>query len=123
MNFINNSLCMYSIPLVRAPSSVNVSTSPAAIFSGMSFTLSCSIEILEEVASGVSLQVMWTGPGGSTPTGTLAGSGTSYTSTISETAVVMSDNNYTCSANLVSSVSFLTSSTTSTDTITVGVGK
>ena len=114
---------MYVFNLVRAPSSANVSTSPAAIFAGMSFTLTCSIELSEEVASGVSLQVLWTGPGGSTPTGTLAGSGTSYTSTISGTAVVMSGDNYTCSASLVSSVSFLTSSTTSTDTITVGVGK
>ena len=101
---------------------MNVSTSPAAIFAGMSFTLTCSIELLEEVASDVTLQVMWTGPGGSTP-GTLAGSSMSYTSTISVTAAAMSGDNYTCSASLVSSVSFLTSSTTTTDTITVGVGK
>ena len=102
---------------------MNVSTSPAAIFAGTSFTLTCSIEVLEEVASGVSLQVMWAGPGGSNPTGTLAGTGMSYTSTISETAAAMSGDNYTCSASLASSVSFLTSSRTITDTVTVGVGK
>ena len=102
---------------------MNVSTSPAAIFAGMSFNITCSIELLEEVESGVSLQVMWTGPGGSTPTGTLAGSVMSYTSNISETAAAMSGDNYTCSASLMSSVSFLTSSTTSIDTITVDVGK
>ena len=102
---------------------MNVSTSPAAIFAGVSFTLTCSIELLDEVASGVSLQVMWTGPGGSTPTGTLAGTGTSYTSTISETAAAISGDNYTCSATIVTSVSFLTSSRTNTEIITVGVGK
>ena len=102
---------------------MNVSTSAAAIFAEMSFNITCSIELLEEVASGVSLQVMWTGPGGSTPTGTLAGSGMSYTSTISATAAAMSGDNYTCSASLMSSVSFLASSTTSIDTITVDVSK
>ena len=102
---------------------MNVSTSAAAIFAGMSFTLTCSIELLEEVASGVTLQVMWTGPGGSTPTGTLAGSSVYYTSTLSATAAAMSGDKYTCSASLVSSVSFLTSSRTITNTITVPVGK
>ena len=114
---------MYVFNLVRAPSSVNVSTSAAAIFAEMSFTLTCSIELLEEVASGVTLQVMWTGPSGSTPTGTLAGSGTSYTSTISTTAAALSGDEYTCSSSLVSSVAFLTSSTTTAETITIDVGK
>ena len=102
---------------------MNVSTSPAAIFAGMSFTLTCSIELLEEVASGVSLQVMWTGPGGSTHTGTLAGTGMSYSSNISATATALSGDEYTCSSSLVSSVAFLTSSTTTAETITIDVGK
>ena len=102
---------------------MTVSSSPATVFVGSLFTLICSIELLEDVASGVSLQVMWTGPGGSTPTGTQNGAGASFTSTIFGTAAETSDGgNYICSASVISNGGFLISSTTITGSIAIVVG-
>ena len=101
---------------------MTVSSSPATIFGGSNFTLTCSIELLEEVAKSV-LQVMWTGPDGSSPTGVLAGSGTLYTSTITVTAYNTSDDgNYNCTASHTSSSNFLIGSGSSAN-ITIDIGK
>ena len=102
---------------------MTVSSAPAIIFVSSNFTLTCSIELLEEVASGVMLQVMWRGPGCSSPTGVLAGSGTLYTSTITVTAYNTSDvGNYTCTASLTSSRNFLIGSGSSAN-IMIDIGK
>ena len=115
-------LLCYKYHVVPAPSSVTLSSSPAIIFVGSNFTLTCSIELLEEVAKS-EIQVMWTGPGGSSPTGVLAGSGTLYTSTITVTAYNTSDDgNYNCTASSTSSSNFLIGSGSSAN-ITIDIGK
>ena len=115
-------ICFLNV--VYAPSSVNLSSSTTILFIGSSFTLTCFIELLEEVANGVTLQVVWTRPSGSTSTGTLTGHGTSYISNITVTARDTSDNgNYTCIASLVSSSDFLKNSATTTSSITIDIGK
>ena len=116
-------LLLYYYHVVRPPSSVTVSSSPKPIFAGMSFTLACSIELLEEVASGVVLQVMWRGPDGSIPVGALDGSGTSYINTVIISATDLSSGNYICAASLNSSAGFLTSSAVTTGSLTIVVGK
>ena len=69
------------------------------------------------------LQVMWRRPDGSIPVGALDGSGTSYINTVIMSATDLSSGNYTCAASLNSSVVFLTSSTDTTASLTIEIGK
>ena len=96
-----------------------VSSSPSVIYEGTTFTLTCSIYLFEEMNNLMTLNVTWTVPAGATLTGTLSGSGTSYTST--SMAVIVGS--YTCSARLVSHREHLTSSTNTMSTITVMTGE
>ena len=105
--------------LVCPPSSVTVSSSPSVIYEGSTFTLTCSIKLFEEMSNLMILNVTWTGPAGATLTGTLSGSGNSYTST----STAITPGNYTCSARLVSHREHLTSSTEAMSTITVMTGE
>ena len=85
---------------------MTVLSSPSVIYEGTTFTLTCSIELFEEVSGLVTLNMAWTGPGGATLTGTLSGSETSYIST----SMADTPGNYTCSARLVSNYKHLSSS-------------
>ena len=119
--FLNISI---HVNVVYAPSSVSVSSSTTILFIGSSFTLTCFIELMEEMASGVILQVLWTGPSGSISTGTLTGHDTSYISNITVNARDTSDNaNYTCIASLVPATVFLKNSATTRSSITINIGK
>ena len=105
--------------IVRPPSSVTLSSSPSVIYEGTTFTLTCSIELLEVMSNSMTLNVTWTGSAGASLTGTLSGSGTSYTST--SMAVIVGS--YTCSAMLVANHEHLTSSTKTMSTIVIVAGK
>ena len=98
---------------------MTVSSSPSVIYEGTTFILMCSIELFEEVRGIATLNVTWTGLTGATLTGTLSGSGTSYTSN----STASTSGNYTCSASLVDSHEHLTSSTETMSTITVVTGE
>lgn len=103
---------------------MSVSSSPATIFSGLPYNLICSIELLEELVTGVTIDVTWTGLGGSSLVGTLTGSGTSYDSTFTRTMATISDEgSYICAIMLSSTVSFLSSSDTTSGMITIQVGE
>ena len=89
------------------------------IYEGTTFTLTCSIELFEEMSNLMTLNVTWTGPAGAPLTGTLSGSGTSYTST----STADTPASYTCSARLVASHEHLTFSTEAMNAITVVTGE
>ena len=108
---------IYGIP-GGAPTSVMVA-SPSSLSTGDPLSLTCSIMLASDVASGNSLEVMWTLPIGSiimadssgTGSATLSGTGTSYSSILSITSLTASSaGTYTCSAALSSTVPFVTSS-------------
>ena len=96
--------------IVRAPSSVMVSSPPSIILTGSFLTLTCTIMLVEDKINGV--EVVWTGPtdnltADTTPTGT----GTSYTSNLTITSLTASDaGTYTCTARLTSSLPFVQAS-------------
>ena len=97
-------------PTVEAPTSVMVSSSR----NGGSMDLTCSITLARAVPTDVAVEVMWTGPDGSslsdgtTPTGT----DTSYSSTLGLSYVTVSDaGTYNCTAVLTSARPYLISST------------
>ena len=97
-------------PTVEAPTSVMVSSSK----NGSSMDLTCSITLARAVPTDVTVEVMWTGPDGSslsdgtTPTGT----NISYSSTLSLSSVSVSDaGTYNCTATLTSASLYLISST------------
>ena len=98
--------------LVRAPSSVMVSSPTNPILTGSSLTLTCTIMLVEDKINSVELEVVWTGPtdnltADTTPTGT----GTSYTSNLTITSLTASDaGTYTCTARLTSSQPLIMSS-------------
>ena len=116
---------LYTLNLaVRPPSSVMVASPPSSTLTGSSLTLTCSITLEEDIVDYVTVEVVWTGPtsssltDGTTPTG----SGTSYTSTLPLSSVTASDAGpYTCTARLTSSLPFLLSSDTNSDSTTVTV--
>ncbi len=102
---------------------MTVSTSPPVIYEGLSYTITCSIELFEELINGVTLGVTWTGPGGSTPSDIVSGSGTSYTSTVSRTVARTSDGgNYTCTVRVLSSLNLLSSSRATSGFSVINVG-
>ena len=79
-----------------------------------SMDLTCSITLARAVPSDVTVEVVWTGPNGSslsdgtTPTGT----DTSYSSTLSLSSLMVSDaGTYNCTATLTSARPYLISST------------
>ena len=103
---------------------MTVSTSPPVIYEGLSYTITCSIELFEELINGVTLGVTWTGPGGSTPSDIVSGSGTSYISTVSRTVARTSDGgNYTCTVRVLSSLSLLSSSRATSGFSVINLGK
>ncbi len=111
------------IIIVRPPTSVTLSTSPPVIYEGLSYTITCSIELFEELI-GVTLDVTWTGPSGSTPSDIVSGSGTSYTSIVGRTVARTSDGgNYTCTVRVLSSLNLLSSSRTTSGFSVINVGK
>ena len=98
---------------------MTVSSSPSVIYEGTTFTLTCSIDLFEEISNLTTLNVTWIGPAGATLPGTLSGSGTSYTST----STASTSGNYTCSASLVDSHEHLISSTETMTAFTVMTGE
>ena len=98
---------------------MTVSSSPSVIYEGTTFTLTCSIELFEEMSNLMILNVTWTGPAGATLTGTLSGSGTSYTST----STASTTGSYTCSAMLVANSEYLSSSTETMNATTIVTGE
>ncbi len=120
-------MCIIALVLsyiVSPPSSVTVPKSPTVIYEGMSYTITCSIESFEELINRVTLDVMWTGSGDSTPSDIVSGSGTSYTSTVSRTVARTSDGgNYTCTVRVLSSLNLMSSSRATSGFSVINVGK
>ena len=81
---------------------------------GSSLTLTCSVGVADMLESGVQIQVQWTDTSGRAVAGGTAamGSGTSYTSqlTLANTEESNVGINYTCTASLVSTLAFIDSS-------------
>ena len=94
-------------------------SSPSVIYEGTTFTLTCSIELFEELSGLATLNVTWTGPAGATLTGTLSGSEASYIST----SMADTPGNYTCSARLVSNYKHLFSSLEAKNVIMILTGR
>ena len=74
---------------------------------GSPLTLTCSINLTAMLEPGVQVEVVWTGPDGSTVSGgtTPSGSGTLYTSELTLNSLSASDagTSYTCTATLTTS--------------------
>ena len=95
---------------VEAPTSVMVSSSR----NGGSMDLTCSITLARAVPTDVTVEVVWTGPNGSSLSDgtTPAGTDTSYSSTLSLSSVSVSDaGTYNCTATLTSARPYIISST------------
>ncbi len=81
-------------------------------------------ESFEELINRVTLDVTWTGPGDSTLSDIVSGSGTFYTSTVSRTTARTSDGgNYTCTVRVLSSLNILSTSRTISGFSVINVGK
>ena len=91
--------------VVNPPSSVMV-MSPVSLL-GSPLTLNCSVTLVAMLETGIQVEVVWTGPDGSTVSGgtTPSGSGTLYTSDLTLNSLSSSDagTNYTCTASLTTS--------------------
>ena len=91
-----------SLCVVNPPSSVMV-MSPVSLL-GSPLSLTCYINLVAMLETGVQVEVVWTGPDGSTVSGgtTPTGSNTLYTSELTLNNLSASDagTNYTCTANL-----------------------
>ncbi len=102
---------------------MTLSTSPPVIYEGLSYNITCSIELFEELINGVTLDVSWTGLGGSTPSDIVSGSGTSYISAVSRTVARTSDGgNYTCTVRVLSFLNLLSSSRATSEFSVINVG-
>ena len=103
------------------PTSVEVN-SPINLL-GSSLTLTCSLTVVAMLKPGVQVQVQWTDSSdGAVAGGTPAmGSGTSYTSqlTLATTQESNVGVNYTCTASLVSTLDFIDSSDTVSNSTTI----
>ena len=95
--------CMLCV--VNPPSSVMV-MSPVTLV-GSPLTLICSINLSTMLETGVQVEVVWTGPDGSSVPGgtTPSGSGTLYKSelTLNSSSASNAGINYTCTASLTTS--------------------
>ena len=98
---------------------MTVSSSQSVIYELTTFTLTCSIELFEEISNFMILNVTWKGPAGATLTDTLSVSETSYTST----STADTPGNYSCSARLVSNSEHLLSSSETINTISIVTGE
>ena len=91
-----------SLYVVNPPSSVIV-MSPVTLV-GSPLTLICSVTLVAMLETGVQVEVVWTGPEGSTLSGgtTPSGSGILYTSELTLTSLSASNagTSYTCTASL-----------------------
>ena len=89
-----------SLCVVNPPSSVMV-MSPVTLV-GSPLTLTCSVTLVTMLEMGVQVEVVWTGPDGSTVSTTPSGSGTLYTSelTLNNLNASNAGTSYTCTANL-----------------------
>ena len=113
---------MFLCLTVPAPTSVTVTN--GSVNAGSTVTLTCTVELSPAVDVPVTVNTVWTGPDGfmTTNTAQRMGSTTTYTST----AMVSSfgrdqSGNYTCTATVSSTSSFLTNSMGSSSTrVTVG---
>ena len=107
--------------VVYSPRSVRV-ISPLNLL-GSSLTLTCSVGVVAMLGPGVQVQVQWTdSSGGAVAGGSPAmGSGTSYTSqlTLASTEESNVGVNYTCTASLVSTLAFIDSSHTVSNSATI----
>ena len=117
---------MFLCLTVTAPTSVTVTNSSVNV--GSTVTLTCTVELSPAVDVPVTVNTEWTGPEGFRTTNTaqsVMGSTTTYTST----AMVSSfgrdqSGNYTCTATVSSTSSFLTNSMgSSSHRLRVTVGK
>ena len=91
--------------VVNPPSSVMV-TSPVTLV-GSPLTLTCSVILSSMLETEIQVEVVWTGPDGSTVPGgtTPSGSGTLYTSefTLNSLSTSNAGTSYTCTASLTTS--------------------
>ena len=90
---------------------------------GSSLTLTCSVGVAAMLESGVQVQVQWTDTSGRAVAGGTAAmaSGTSYTSqlTLVNTEESNVGVNYTCAASLVSTLAFIDSSDSVSNSTTI----
>ena len=97
-------------------------TSPLNLL-GSSLTLTCSVGVAAMLEPGVQVHVQWTDSSGRTVAGgtPAMGSGTSYTSQLTLTNTEESNVgvNYTCTASLVSTLAFIDSSHTVSNSTTI----
>ena len=113
MGGLHNSKIMF---VVHSPRTVRV-TSPLNLL-GLSLTLTCSVSVAAMFEPGLQVQVQWTDSSGRTVAGgaPAMGSGTFYTSQLN---LVDTEVNYTCTASLVSTLAFIDSSHTVSNSVTV----
>ena len=90
---------------------------------GFSLTLTCCVGVVAILEPGVQVQVQWTDSSGGAVDGKAPaiGSGTSYTSqlTLATTEESIVGVNYTCTASLVSTLAFIDSSGTVSNSTTI----
>ena len=92
---------------------------------GSPLTLTCSINLSAMLETGVQIEVLWTGPDGSTVSGGTApsGNGTLYTSelTLSSLNTSNAGTNYTCTASLNTTVPSVIPSSNISDSSTISL--
>ena len=116
---------------VPDPSRVTVmSDLGSLVFSGVDVTLTCTVELNPDLASvsTISVTTAWAGPSGVLSSGSVPmmteNSPTTYTSTLVLSAVMsVDDGDYTCQATTISSSPYLFSSGSTSNSITISVGK
>ena len=108
---------------VTSPVSVEAAA-PLSLL-GFPINLTCSVSVAAMLEPGVQVQVQWTdSSGGAVAGGTPAmASGTSYTSqlTLANTDESNVGVNYTCAASLVSTLAFINSSDTVSNSTTISL--
>ena len=115
---------MFLCLTVPAPTSVTVTNGSVNV--GSTVTLTCTVELSPAVDVPVTVNTVWSGPNGfmTTNTAQRMGSTTTYTST----AMVSSfgrdqSGDYTCTATVSSTSSFITNSMPGSSSTRVTVGK
>ena len=109
--------------VVNPPSSVMVRSSVTMV--GSPLTLTCSTMLAAMLETGVQVEVMWTGPDGSTVSGgtTISGSGTLYTSelTLNNSSASDAGTSYTCTASLNTTLPSVIPSSNISDSSTISL--